>query len=504
MTNDKKFTNKLILDLLQKYKKIWALGASFALLDWDRNVYMPSGAADMRAEIEAQMDALSHMLLTDKEFVALVNTANDKQDDFNKYEKGVVRELKRLVDKENKLPEEFVKKMAKTTSKAFMVWQKAKKQNDFKLFEPYLKQIVELSKQKAEYLGYNGSAYNALLDNFEPDLNTKDLDEYFGQIIPALKDILNKIQNKPGYKAESDLEKLKYSKDKVKEINYKILEYLQFNKDLARMDVSAHPFTTEIGGSTDVRITTWYHNADFRRSISATIHEWGHALHALGAHPDFMFTPIGKLNSFAVGESQSRFMENIVGRDPEFIKLWLQDFKALGKDFNKYELQDYVHYFNMVRPDLIRVEADEVTYHFHIYIRYLIEKELIEGSIDVADVPEVWNLKFQELLGISVPDASHGALQDVHWSLGYIGYFPTYSMGTFMAMQIAYYMQKDLEQDISKLVKTKQGMAKIIKYLHDKVHVHGALYTPKELMKKSFGKYLDPQAGLEYLRGKYL
>ncbi len=505
MRSDAKiFKHPLVKEILEKYRRIWALSGALSLLAWDRNTYMPEGADNMRSVIEAENTVLLQELVLDKEFVKLVQNAYDEYEKLNDYEKGVIRVLKRQIDYYKKLPPEFVREFTKLTAKAFSVWKKAKPKGDFESFAPYLEKIFNLARKKSEYLGYKEHPYDAHLDLYEEGLIVKDLEEYWSTFIPALKELFQQITNRPDYKADSPLEKEPYNKKKMQALAYKVLKYLGFNSLHSRLDVSAHPFTISIGAE-DVRITSWYHDTDFRRSFSAVVHEWGHALHALLVDKRLYYTPIeGHGDAYAVAESQSRFMENIVGRNPNFLKLWLEDFYALGENFKKYDFEEFVHYFNLVRPSLIRVEADEVTYHFHIFIRYNVEKSLLEGTIKVSDLPRFWEEQFMDLLKIEVPNHTVGVLQDVHWSEGYIGYFPTYSMGTVMSMQLAVQLEKELNASINELVGNPEGIKKVINFLREKIHQYGSMYPPKELMTRATGRYLSPDSAIEYLKNRYL
>ncbi len=499
---------KIYQKVLAHYQKLLALQRASATIEWDINTYMPSDAGIYKGRVLSELSVLAHNFLLDKEFVKNIEILysalqEDKlnQNEFDVFKKGNIRLLHRAIKHNKNLPEKFVKEFSQLTADAFNVWRKAKQQNDFKSFAPYLEKIFQMTKQKAEFWGYKNHPYDALIDAFEEGITTQDVEDYFNKLIPALKDIFEQIKNKSGYKPNSNIEQLQYNKEQMIKLNHKVLDYLLFDKTKSRLDVAPHPFTTTLGKN-DVRITTWYHDKDFRRSLSATIHEWGHALHALGLNEQAWDTP-SEEHSYAIAESQSRFMENIVGRNINFLSLWIADFAKLGDGFKNFNEQDYYHYFNMVRPSLIRVEADEVTYHFHIYIRFMAEKSLIEGSLKVTDLPDYWNTKFEELLDISVPDYKNGVLQDVHWSEGYIGYFPTYSMGTILSMQMAQVIEEKLGK-INNLAKNQAGIKQIREFLRKTIHTYGASLQPKQLIEQSFGKYLDVNKALEYLRKKYL
>ena len=494
--------------VLAHYHKLLPLVRARDTIEWDMNTFMPMDAGPYKGSTLAHLDVMAHNLLLEPNFVKNVETLYSalqsgelNKAGFSVFQKGDIRLLYRAIERNKKLPERFVKEFSKLTSDAFNVWRKAKKEDDFAAFAPYLEKIFKMARQKSEYLGYKDHPYDPHIDAYEEGITTQDVREYFNKLIPEFKNLLNSIQSAPGYKPESPLEKEPYNKAKMRKLNHKVLNYMLFDPAKSRLDVAPHPFTTTLGKN-DVRITTWYHPADFRRSLSATIHEWGHALHALGLADEAWDTP-SEDHSYAIAESQSRFMENVVGRNRAFLELWLKDMQNLGENRHKYTLDDFYHYFNLVRPSLIRVEADEVTYHFHIYIRFEVEVKLLEGDLSVADLPDFWNSRFEQLLGIQVPNYRQGVLQDVQWSRGSIGYFPTYSMGTVLSMQMAQVIMQKLG-DISKLVVTQQGFKKIREFLQQTVHQYGGALPPKELIKQSFGKYLDVELAIKYLREKYV
>lgn len=505
MDKKTKFTNPTIKKILKHYRTIYALEYLNAVADWDLDTYMPEKGAKARGEAMGKAETLTQKIFLEKHFVELIKKSQEL-DDLNDYEKGVARVLNRDLDYFEKLPPEFIEEFAKTTAVASTVWKKAKKDNKFKDFEPYLIKLVELVKKKADYMGFDEHPYDALIDSYEEDWTTKDYTEYFDKVRNPLKELLGKIQKKGSFTQDLVLEKTPYDEDKMVELNKKVLKYL--NADYARFrdDQTVHPFTTGFCVD-DVRIATYYPEGNFGQSLAATAHEFGHALHRLNCDPELDFTPLTEGDSYTLNESQSRFMENIVGRSKEFLGLFVEDMKGLSpeiaKIINKDGIDGIYRYINAVKPSLIRVEADEVTYHFHIMLRFEIEKGLIEGSLAVKDLPEIWNSKMKEYLGVVPPTDSEGVLQDTHWSWGYFGYFPTYSSGSFLAAMWKVKMEEDLGK-IEKLVHSSAGIDKVENWLKDNVQQYGAVYTLKDLLKKSLGKSFDPQPMLDYLEVKYL
>jgi len=486
-----KFKNRIILRILDYYKNLWALSYASGVAHWDLETYMPPSGAAARGEALGRLSVIRQKMFLDQKFVDLIHQSQ-KIKDLTDAERGVVRILTRSLDFYEKIPSDFLEKFEMLTNTATVIWREAKERNSFKLFEPSLSKIFSMNREMAEYLGYSESPYDALLDQYEEGLTSNSVNQLFSEIRAPLQELLGKITSSKKYFKIHPLENAKYDKEKMQELNNKILKFLwaDFEKNF-RLDVSTHPFTTSFS-NTDTRITTWYHKTDFARSILATVHEFGHALYDLQCDPDLEMTPIQGGSSLVIHESQSRFWENFVGRSESLIKKFLPDFEsAVG---HQLSVEEVYSYFNKVAPSPLRVEADEVTYHFHIMLRFEIEKGLIEGKLKVKDLPEIWNTKMKEYLGIKPKNDSEGVLQDVHWSGGMVGYFPTYSLGTFLGAQ--------WEQ---KMLNAKCQMINIKKtetWLKEHVHQYGSTYTLQDLLAKNKMQF-DPTVNLKYLREKY-
>ncbi len=493
------FKNKKVKKVLRLYKKLFSIEYALRLIDWDIHTYMPEEEGSERGVIIGELEKIYKDFLQSKEFVNAVKEAS-KEKNLNDYEKGVIRVLLREIEIYEKLPKEFIEEFSKVVTEASKAWERAKKKSNFELFQPYLEKIFELSRKKAEYLGYKGSPYNALLNLFEEGLTCKDVDKMFKEIRLPLRKLIRKITSSKNFKESHPLEMEEYKKEKMKELNKKILEVFGYDFRRARIDESMHPFTEGIG-SDDVRITSWYSKANFKESLLATIHEFGHALYELQIDQKLIFTPIATGVSLGIHESQSRFWENLIGRSKEFISTMYQTFKEYMPFLRKYEVKDVYFYFNLVKPSLIRVKADEVTYNMHIMLRYKIEKDLIEENIVVNEIPSIWNDEMEKLLGITPKNDSEGCLQDVHWSEGGIGYFPTYSIGTILASQIKLKMEKDIGK-LNELI-LQQEYGKIKNWLEEKIHRYGSTYAPKELIKRVVGR-INARPFLNYLKKKYL
>ncbi len=475
----------------------WALNHALALMHWDLETYMPrEGVKDRSIAIE-ELSAEVHRIERSDELARLVEEAGKHLDEMNDYERGLVRVVARRVRIARSIPEDLVRRKARVTSEATVVWAKAKKESNFALFKPYLKQIVEIERVIAEKLGYEEHPYDALLDLYEEGLRTKDVEKIFSILVPETKRILEKIMSDEFYPQKHPLEEARYEKAKAQKLVKTILDYLEWPWNRGRFDESPHPFTIDMGVY-DVRITVRYEGYDIKRVVYSTMHEYGHALYELQQDPRLDQTPLAGGASLGVHESQSRFWENIIGRSPWFtptLKKMLDETVGLTKDVDVVDLYRYV---NTVRPSLIRVDADEVTYNLHIYLRFDIERKLIEESLSVNEVPEAWNQYMEKLLGVKPRNDAEGVLQDIHWSHGSIGYFPTYTLGNVVAAMI----WKTLGGSSSELI-TSLRLKDIREWLHEKMHVWGKTYPPKELVSKVTGRELDPTALVEYLEWKY-
>jgi len=493
------FENPAIRKVLDKYLDIWAIGYATSLLGWDTETYMPEHAIKERSIVFGRLTVLAQRLMLSNEFRELVEKA-EKEENLNVYEQGVVRVLKREIEIFEKLPLEFVEEFEKLTAEAKVVWRNAKEKSDFNLFKPYLEKIVEMSRKKAEYLGYEEHPYDALLDLFEEGLRTREVEDMFQKLKPKLTDLLKKIRDSPYYQEKHPLENVAYDVEKMKRLNLEILKLFGFPFDKGRLDISAHPFTQNMG-IFDVRITTRYEGKDFKRTLLATIHEFGHALYELQIDERLMATPLASGVSLGVHESQSRFWENIIGRSKIFIETNYDLFKKYLPFLSNYDVEEVYRYFNLVRPELIRVEANEVTYNQHIILRFEIEKGLIEEKIVVSELPEIWNSYMDKYLGVIPPNDALGVLQDIHWSMGAIGYFPTYSIGTVLAVQIARKLEKDLGP-LEELVANKE-YDKIKNWLKEKIHKWGRTFPPKQLIERALGESMNTNYFIEHIIKKY-
>lgn len=493
--------NQIVNQILDYYKPMWSLNHAVSLMGWDFETYMPTGGTEERGMADSQLHILHKNLLLSKDFVGLVESAK-KLDGLSDLEKGIVRVLDREITKQIKIPNELTQAESLERIRGNMAWREARQKSDFMMYAPHLKKMIEIKKQIAEKIGYEKHPYDALLDSFEEDLTVNDLDKIFGELTPRIQKILKKLVDSDSpFCKESELAKSKYDIQSVDKLNHDILTLLQYDRKRFRMDVSTHPFT-ETMGLNDVRITTRYEGTDFKKSISSTIHEAGHALYDLQCDQSLSVTPLQGGSSLALHESQSRFWENIVGRGLSFIQLIAPLIRKQVNFANQVTDQELYLYFNNVKADYIRVDADEVTYNLHIALRYEIEKKIFEDKLSVSEIPEFWNDRMEQLLGVRPTNDSQGVLQDTHWSSGLFGYFPTYTLGNLVSAIIASKMRKDLEE-YEKDIK-KGNFQPIREWLRLKIHQHGSSYAPKTLLKNTLNEGYNPDYFITYIETKYL
>jgi len=487
--------SETVRQILDHYRVVWALGHAQSVLGWDSETYMPKEGIKGRAVARAEIAQLIQRFMLDEKFVKLIERAEEEKD-LTDVEKGIIRTLKRDLKFYQRVPPEVVKELAKVTSEAFVAWREAKEKARFDLFAPYLEKIVELTKVVAEKLGYEEHPYDALLDLYEEGLTSRDVEVIFSVLEPGIKTLLYRLESR-GWPKRHPLEEVPYERQKVEAAIAEVLELVGYPKGRFRIDVSPHPFTIGITSPFDVRITVRYRGVDFKEPLFSALHEYGHALYELNIDESLAMTPVGSGVSLGIHESQSRFMENVVGRSREFVAKISTILRKHLDFLAKYTDDDLFYYFNVVRPSLIRTEADEVTYNLHILLRYRLERLMIIGEVKVSQLPELWNDEMERLLGVRPRNDAEGVLQDIHWSHGSIGYFPTYTLGNVVAAMIYYKHGK-----IRELV-AEGNFAAVKEYLREKIHRWGSIYPPKELLLRSFGETYNAHYLVKYLDEKY-
>jgi len=488
------------LDFIYKeQKELSTFGGIAALLGWDQMTYMPKMGATDRSEQGALISRLSHEKVISDNFWKHIQILLKNLDNLSEKDKAVVKRLAKDVEKSRKIPSEFVERMSRTTTLAYQAWEDARAKNDFMVFAPHLEKIIELEKEYCDYIKLPGPKYNTLLDDYEEGMTVSVLKKEFFFLKKNLVDILQKIMSCEIYNKQEKIN-IKIEKERQKKLSQIISEKMLLPNDKARIDVSTHPFTTSIGID-DVRITTNYDRSSPLFSFFSTVHEVGHALYELGMPKDeFINTVISDSSSLGLHESQSRFWENNIARSMSFWEYFYSIFQDTS-GYTNSNLDEWYKQVNQVRPSLIRVEADELTYCLHVILRFELEVDLIDDNIKVIDLPQLWNEKMSEMFGIIPQDDLEGMLQDMHWSGGSIGYFPTYAIGSIYSSQI---YKKISEVNTNMEADIKQGnFQNILNWLRENIHKFGRLFTADEIIKNACGEGLNSRIFVNYLKDKY-
>ncbi|GAA0348060.1 carboxypeptidase [Bacillus carboniphilus] len=489
-------------EFLQYIKQIAAYNEAIGLIYWDMRTGAPKKGIDQRAEVVGMLSSNVYDLSTSEKMAAYIAelSSPEAKAHLSAITVKALEECKKEYEMNKKIPKEEYEEFVVLQSKSESVWEEAKSKSDFSIFQPYLEKLVETTRRFVQYWGYEGNPYNRLLDLYEPGVTVEVLDRVFGQL---RKDLVALAQEVQSSSSKPDTSKLffPFSKEKQKEFSLEVLKGLGYDFEAGRLDETVHPFATGLNKG-DVRITTNYNEKDFRTAIFGTIHECGHALYEQNISSDLAWTPLAGGTSMGIHESQSLFFENFVGRSFGF---WKKNYELLKSYANgsldDLSLEDFYRAINESKPSLIRIEADELTYPLHIMVRYEIEKGLINGEIAVKDLPEVWNAKYEEYIGVVPNNDAEGVLQDVHWSGGSFGYFPSYALGYMYAAQIKNSMLKELPNYDELL---EEGNLQPIKdWLTENIHQYGRMKKPLEILKDVTNEELNAQYLVEYLKDKY-
>lgn len=480
-------------------REIHVLESIERLLDWDQEVMMPPRGTDFRAEQLARIAALAHQKLTSDEFGRLLQQVERDGVEDDSAAETIVREMHRLRGRAVRLPGSLVEELARTSALAKSAWAGARRESNFALFAPMLEKMLDLKRRQAELLGWQEEPYDALLDEYEPGARASQIAAIFDRVRAELIPLLDAIKSAPRRPDRSILTR-NFPRDAQERFNRLIAQQVGFDFQAGRMDVSTHPFSTGIS-PLDVRFTTRYNEHALNESLFGTLHETGHALYEQGLDPRFVATPAASAVSLGIHESQSRMWENFVGRSHPF---WEHFFVPLQQHFPALadvSLDDWYFAINTVEPSFIRVEADEVTYGLHIILRFGLERDLIAGRLAAADLPAAWNDGFKSLLGLSPPDDARGCIQDIHWSSGYFGYFPTYALGNLYAAQFFETARRELGDLDAEFRAGRFGG--LLDWLREKIHRHGMRYRAGELVQTVTGQPLSHEPFAAYLRGKF-
>jgi carboxypeptidase Taq len=484
--------------LCERERERATLASCASLLGWDERTYLPAKGQAFRGDQLALVARLCHEMLIARETADLLIAAEGST--LGDAERANVQGIRRVFDRAVKLPTELVVALAKATSAGQNAWEQAKHQNDFASFQPYLQTIINLKREEAKAVGYVEHPYDALLDEFEPGAKTIELQRLFDKLQKELVPLIAAIQQS-GIQAPREILERSYPVESQRQLSEWIAEQVGFDRSAGRLDVTVHPFCSGIGPG-DCRITTRYNEHAFAEAFFGTLHETGHGIYEQNLPIEHFGTPLGTACSLGIHESQSRLWENFVGRSKPF---WQANWKRVQQTFPT-TLSDVTedHFYaaiNDVRPSFIRIEADEATYNLHIILRFELEQALLTGDLKVADLPGAWNERMQKMFNLKVPRDGLGCLQDVHWSAGLVGYFPTYTLGNLYAAQFMVQANVDMP-DLASQIASGQ-YAKLKTWLTTNIHSHGQRYSASELCERITGKALSHQPLMTYLKAKY-
>lgn len=470
---------------------------ALALIQWDLRTKIPKKGADQRAEVIGLLSEKIHHLSTSDEMKSLIDRLKGQTTD--PILERAVSEAEKEYLRSSKIPHDEFKAFVTLRSKSESVWQEAREQDNFSLLQPYLEELVTYNKKFACYWGYEANKYDGLLDKYEAGLTTTVLDEVFQQVKEALTTLVKQIEQSP-IKPNVDALLKHFPKQSQEKFSIEILKKMGYDFDAGRLDETIHPFAIGINPQ-DVRVTTRYDEEDFRMAVFGTIHEGGHALYEQNISPELYQTPLAGGTSMGIHESQSLFWENFIGRSQGFWENHFDLFKQIAPEsFQSIDFTTFFQAINEVKPSFIRIEADELTYCLHIIIRYELEKALIDGDLQVKDLPEAWNDKMEAYLGIRPANNKQGVLQDIHWSAGDFGYFPTYALGYMYAAQLNNQLKQEL--DVDSIIKSGD-FSPIKSWLSKNVHQYGKMKKPLEIIKDVTGEGLNANDLISYLEEKY-
>jgi carboxypeptidase Taq len=481
--------------------EITDLGRAEALLGWDQQTYMPRGGAEDRGNVLETVAGLSHRMFTSPEMgemlAELVPYAENL--DLDSDDACLIKRTAHDYEKMTRVPGEWVAEFARITTLAQVAWEEAKTENRFEVFQPHLEKVVELRRAYADFFKPYDHVYDALLDDFEPGMKTSEVQAIFDALRPQQVQLLKEIAAQPV--VDDAFLHIPYDEQGQWDFGVDVITRFGFDWNRGRQDKSMHPFTTSFGID-DVRITTRFDPERAASALFSTMHEGGHAMYEQGIAKSLRRYPLANGASMAVHESQSRMWENLVGRSKSF---WTFFYPKLVKRFPgqlaNVTLEQFYRGINKVEPSLIRVEADEATYNLHIMLRMELEIAMLEGRLQAGDLPQAWNQKMSEYLGVTPPNDREGVLQDVHWSGGMMGYFPTYALGNLVSAQL----WEKIHQDLPGLDdQIRQGkFDDLLGWLRVNVHQHGAKFQPQVLVKRVTGSTIRPEPYMRYLRTKY-
>ncbi len=490
--------------LIETLRPIHDLRNVSAIISWDQHTFMPPQGAVARAHQLATIDKIGHEKFTDKSVGKLLDQAEKELTAYDEEspERCMVRVIREEWERERKIPTAFAEKWSHTTSTAVETWAKAREKKDFRIFKSELALLVDMNRQRADYLNVSGHPYTALLQTFEPDLTTEEVEGHFNLLKEKIIPLAAAVKKQSAFDDDKIFKKpFCYDENVQLSLSQEILQRMGFQLNKGRVDRSLHPFTTSFSID-DVRLTVRTDPHKMQEMLSATFHEGGHGLYEQNFNAGYERTFLARGASTSVHESQSRLWENLVGKSSEVLEFYFPIFqKHFPENLRSVSFDSFSRAVNKVSPSFIRVEADELTYNLHIFIRFEIERDLMDGKLSVDGIVEAWNEKTWNYLGIAVPNDAEGVLQDVHWAISNFGYFPTYGLGNILSVQ---YFNKARQQIPALSKQFKEGeFTPLLTWLIGQIYNHGTRFKPNTLLKKVTGENIDPTPYLNYLSKKY-
>jgi carboxypeptidase Taq len=488
--------------LIAELRELALIESITSVLGWDEQTHLPPKGADHRANQISYLAAMRHRRFTSPRIGELLSAveSSDLMNDTEGDAAVNVRETRRNYDKARKLPESLVQEMSRHSVLSQQAWTEARKRADYTAFAPWLTKTLDLKTQEAKCLGFVKHPYDALLDQYEPNDTTADIARVFEQLRGPLVDLIRRVRESRRPAPPVQILERSFPAAAQETFARDAATAIGFDFDAGRLDVSVHPFCSELGPR-DVRITTRYDEHQFNDAFFGVMHETGHGLYDMGLPAEHYGTPRGSFISMGIHESQSRMWENLVGRSRSFWSLFLPKARgAFSGALSGVSDDDWYRAINDIRPSMIRVEADEATYNLHILLRFELEQAMMSGDLGVSDLPGAWNERMQSYLGLTPPDAAKGVLQDIHWAFGGIGYFPTYTLGNLYAAQFFEQARTDLGDLDAQF--TRGEFRPLLDWLRAKIHTHGQRYRARDLVRRVTGRDLTAQPLLDHLNRK--
>jgi carboxypeptidase Taq len=479
-------------------REIALLTSTEATLSWDQETYMPPKALSFRANQLSWLTGRAHALATGAVMKKTLEKAASEKASGDRAAANIT-EMQRDFERAARIPQKLVIEESEASSHAKHAWAEARAKSDFTLFAPHLEKLLGIARRKADLWGYADEPYDALLETYERGARTREVSTLFDKLKPELTKIARGAVER-GRQVKANLLRGRYPLEKQKILNSQVAASLGFDFEAGRIDTTAHPFCTTLGPR-DIRLTTRYDETDFTSSLFGVLHEAGHGLYEQGLREDEFGLPSGRACSLGIHESQSRLWENHVGRSRPFWEKWLPVAADLFPHLRKLSLEDFLSAVNRSEYSFIRVEADEATYDLHILLRFGLERRMVRGDLKVKDVPAAWNEEFNQLFGMTPPNDAQGCLQDIHWSMGGLGYFATYTLGNLNAAQLFATARRE-RKIAAALNKAEYGL--LLDWLRARVHDVGASRTPGQIIEGATGKPLSPQWHLKHLRERFL